>query len=59
MRRMICRSVQQELRKRRFGAGAIGSPPSMPEEMVAYLTDSLGLTATMFTGCWTTEGHRS
>ncbi len=39
-------SVQQELRKRRFGTPVrLEVSPTMPDEMVQYLTDSLCLTA--------------
>ena len=42
----LLRSVQQGLRKRRFGAPVrLEVSPTMPKEMVQYLTDSLGLTA--------------
>ena len=42
----LLRSVQQGLRKRRFGAPVrIEVGPTMPAEMVQYLTDSLGLLA--------------
>lgn len=42
----LLRSVQQGLRKRRFGAPVrLEVSPTMPDEMVQYLTDSLGLAA--------------
>jgi polyphosphate kinase len=42
----LLRSVQQGLRKRRFGAPVrLEVSPAMPDEMVHYLTDSLGLAA--------------
>jgi polyphosphate kinase len=42
----LLRSVQQGLRKRRFGAPVrLEVSPTMPAEMILYLTDSLGLAA--------------
>jgi len=42
----LLRSVQQGLRKRRFGAPVrLEISPTMPDEMVQYLTESLGLDA--------------